>query len=167
MPRRRDRSGDVVHHALLSWRFVEDWFQEHVSGSPWICGNMACTARTADGGREPREASDGRYLCPECSEPLSYRCGNLSLPVGEVVPPDICQSRCRFYSCCIRYRLHDMWQRDLAAWVYGVPQEIESYASIEEFYHQDFWEDFDGLTEPPPVEAPAAAAARAATSADG
>lgn len=91
-----------------------------------MCVNPRCPVSNLGTDKDPVEAAGGHFLCPECSEFICYRCGAFFLPVGDVVPPDICKARCKFFSCCIRYRLHDACHREVAGWSSRAYIDIET-----------------------------------------
>jgi hypothetical protein len=126
MYRRRQRPASSFGQAVLTWRLLEDWSQDVIQPFPWLCINPACAVGRMSPDGDPVEAKDGRFLCPECAEPFYFRCGKFLLPVGEEVPPEVCESACPFYSCCVRYRFQNVLRAEPAyrpAWSLS---EIES-----------------------------------------
>jgi hypothetical protein len=139
MPRRSEKALWPLRQVLLTWRIVEEWFQDELQGSPWTCINPECSVGTLGLDREPVEALEGHFRCPECSEFLSYRCGAIYLPVGEVVPPDVCKSSCRYFSCCIRFRLHEICQREVANWSSLAYLDFELDPGAGHFFDDEAW----------------------------
>lgn len=116
-------------------------------GSPWTCVNPRCSVNTLGTDKEPVKTAGGHFLCPECSQYLSYRCGGLFLPVGEVVPPDVCQTHCKHFSCCIRYRLHDVCQREVATWASWPHLDLQ-YDALGYFLDEEVLEAAEDVSLP-------------------
>ena len=130
----------IVHptQTLLTRQLVEEWYQEELGGSPWFCLNPECPVNVVGFDAEPADGADGRQECPNCSASLYYRCGKVMLPVGEIVPPDICSSYCTLYAVCIRYRLHKLWWNEMihqGNWM----MNPDSRRKWDDFWEEDEW----------------------------
>ncbi|MBD3334718.1 MAG: hypothetical protein GF355_04325 [Candidatus Eisenbacteria bacterium] len=139
MSRVKATSLKPLGHALLTWRMMEDWYQEELQGSPWVCINPECPHGAVDLDDELREGEDGHFHCTECGGSLYYRCGKILLPVGDVVPPDVCESCCSLKAYCVRYRLHQIWQRDMGRWQSWMYRDLESPWDSDELWEEEVW----------------------------
>ena len=127
-----------LNQTLLTRQLVEEWYQEELGGSPWFCLNPSCSVGIVGFDDEPAEGADGHQYCPNCSESLFYRCGKMRLPVGEIVPPDICTSCCALYTVCIRYRLHQIWWNEMLHqqnWMMNPNSRRRS----DDFWEEEVW----------------------------
>ncbi|MBU1700314.1 MAG: hypothetical protein KJ970_12835 [Candidatus Eisenbacteria bacterium] len=138
MNRQLKKKFTQLNQTLLTRQLVEEWYQEELGGSSWYCLNPSCSVSVAGFDAEPVDGADGQAHCPNCSERLYYRCGKVMLPVGDIVPPDICTSCCTLYAVCIRYRLHRIWWNEMLHqqnWM----MNPDSRMKLDDFWEEEEW----------------------------